>query len=536
MAASCTLVGLPEDVLIPLRHLAAHLGHQPLAITDDGSRTSLVEWSVLQRALEGLDFTTIPGVGAGTSGQAALAALVDCAVRANPEVDRAVGAVVGNALADALGHPLEFIPVDDAPPPFPEDRPHLDAVVLTDDGEPVYHSALNRFALKPGQWTDDFSMAACLADSLLVCGRYDGRDARIRWHNWWNHGYNNAFRFDRGRRFLGRGSVGLGGNICNSLHDLENYAGCEERIPPLYGASGEDAGNGSIMRLSPVPVMYHADLAQAEAMAARQSRGTHPGCDAAASCQFMAFFIVTAIRSGLAAGQSTKQFVDAVVSEFVRTHDMAQDSGYRNLWRVLRGEEPPESKECCWNWRMSRLPISAALKNRRAERTYNGYPISAGYFGSYCLDGLAMALWGVYHTTTFDQAVISVVNLLGDADSTGAVAGQLAGALYGYQGIKAGTPANVRHEGRCEIDAAGNMVPTAPAFPTVGACWLHHLLRWDPFSEIPLRAVLLYALQPLPEEAAADDEEKSTEESGGKRHCTRPPRRRVVADDDESEG
>jgi len=43
------------------------------------------------------------------------------------------------------------------------------------------------------------------------------------------------------------------------------------------------------------------------------------------------------------------------------------------------------------------------------QRTYNGYPISAGYFGSYCLDGLAMALWGVYHTTTFDQAVISVV-------------------------------------------------------------------------------------------------------------------------------
>ena len=75
-----------------------------------------------------------------------------------------------------------------------------------------------------------------------------------------------------------------------------------------------------------------------------------------------------------------------------------------------------------------------------AQGSYNGYPVLPGYWGSYCLDGLAMALWGLYHSNSFEEAIIRVVNFLGDADSTGAVVGQMAGALYGYRGIKAGPP------------------------------------------------------------------------------------------------
>ena len=66
---------------------------------------------------------------------------------------------------------------------------------------------------------------------------------------------------------------------------------------------------------------------------------------------------------------------------------------------------------------------------------YNGYPNTPGYFGSFCLDGLAMAMHSVAMTTSFDAAIAHCVNLLGDADSTGAICGQIAGALYGYGAV-----------------------------------------------------------------------------------------------------
>ena len=80
------------------------------------------------------------------------------------------------------------MPVDDTLPPFDAARPHLDPQEITCDGRPLYHEDKNTFALKPGQWTDDFSMALCLADSLLVHHYYNGADARIRWYSWWNNG------------------------------------------------------------------------------------------------------------------------------------------------------------------------------------------------------------------------------------------------------------------------------------------------------------------------------------------------------------
>ena len=45
-----------------------------------------------------------------------------------------------------------------------------------------------------------------------------------------------------------------------------------------------------------------------------------------------------------------------------------------------------------------------------------------------------MALWSVYYSTTFSEALEKCVNMLGDADSTGSMVGQLAGAIYGYSG------------------------------------------------------------------------------------------------------
>merc|ERR1719284_1385030 len=100
-------------------------------------------------------------------------------------------------------------------------------------------------------------------------------------------------------------------------------------------------------------------------------------------------------------------------------------------WLVT--SSPVSAKERCWNWKADTLDLAGTIGAR--GYSYNGYPVSEGYFGSYCMDGLAMALWSVYHTSSFDEAVTRSVNLLGDADSHGSITGQLAGALYGYSTI-----------------------------------------------------------------------------------------------------
>ena len=112
---------------------------------------------------------------------------------------RAMGSMLGMAIADAMGHRFEFTPLC------------YDEVVLKDMGEGIGGS----FKLKPGQWTDDTSMGLCLADSLLARGgEWNPHDCMHRFLAWWNGGYDNAFRYNE----RPRSSCGLGGNV-----NLINY-------------------------------------------------------------------------------------------------------------------------------------------------------------------------------------------------------------------------------------------------------------------------------------------------------------------------
>ena len=407
----------------------------------------------------------------------------------DPATGAAVAALIGLAIGDAVGHPFEFIAVDATLPKpdangvlsYPAHRPHLRSELAENElGEKFLDmvASENKFELKRGQWTDDCSMALCLADTLLAHKGYHGGDARLRWHKWWNYGYCNTFRHEPPLAIedpsnpgqisycCPRPSIGLGGNIAMSImeiNDLPEQQWEADDVPPIYGSKNEDAGNGSIMRLAPVPIAFHKDLDAALKVAECQSRATHPGPDAVACCKFMTYLIIKALKAHEngekigASGETMRRFVDSTIANFVAEYK-AKDTGMSKLHSIL-ASEPPSARECNWDWRAPEMRIREAIRERRSSEDgrYNGYPVIPTYWGAYCMDGLAMALWALYHSTSFSECIVKTVNLLGDADTTGAIAAQMAGAIYGWEGI-------VGSE--------------------MGQVFLKDLKQWDPYCEV----------------------------------------------------
>ena len=128
------------------------------------------------------------------------------------KIDRYRGSLLGLAVGDALGAPLEF----QAPGTF---EPIDDMI----GGGP--------HAVEPGQWTDDTSMALCLAESLIECGGFDARDQMERYVHWWREGYNSSKAV----------CLDIGNTVRHALSQFE------ETGEPFSGSTDPySAGNGSI--------------------------------------------------------------------------------------------------------------------------------------------------------------------------------------------------------------------------------------------------------------------------------------------------
>lgn len=347
------------------------------------------------------------------------------------KLDRCMGCMVGMAVADSLGHLWEFVDVVDE---VGSSGQYFDLKTFK------AHNVANQFQLKPGQWTDDCSMGLCIADSFIVRGGFDGSDMRLRFWHWWENGMNNAFRKDPTRS----DSVGLGGNISKSLFCIPEGT---QYVPntqpkPVFQVSGEDAGNGSLMRNAAVPIFAHNDLEMGMDIARRQSYTTHPGPMASEACAFLTYACFQALNADASAAQNPREFLEEAVTSYLNNvlpsveaaakSDSARGA-CKKMARLLTSAEPDSGKERNWNWKSASLDIEATLQRRGSQ--YNGYPVSAGYYGSFCMDGLAVALWCVYNTTNFNDAIVRCVNFLGDADTIGAICAQLAGAIYGYSAI-----------------------------------------------------------------------------------------------------
>ena len=269
-------------------------------------------------------------------------------------LDRGVGALLGLAVGDALGTTLEFMRRDAQPP-------------LTDiiGGGP--------FRLEPGQWTDDTAMAVALAESLVIKPALDERDLMERFVNWWRCGAYSC----TGKCF----DIGV--------TTRQAIARFEATGDPLAGSTDPmAAGNGSLMRLSPVAIRHWRDRPTLTDIAARQSRTTHAAPEAVDSCVAFAEILADAI------GGMGK---DELLAK-------TRSSGLPAVARVLAG-----------SWR----------GKRRQDVRSSGYVIHS----------LEAAIWCVARTADFRSAVLLAANLGDDADTVAAITGQLAGALYGADAI-----------------------------------------------------------------------------------------------------
>lgn len=176
--------------------------------------------------------------------------------------DQFRGALLGLACGDAVGTTVEFSPRGS----FPE---------VTDmvGGGP--------FRLKAGQWTDDTSMALCLATSLVEQGGIDAKDQLVRYCRWWREGYLSS----TGRCF------DIGNTISAALRRFEQTGRVD-----AGSTDPHTAGNGSIMRLAPVAIFYHRDIGECMAQAAESSKTTHGAEECLDACRLMAAMLYAAFH------------------------------------------------------------------------------------------------------------------------------------------------------------------------------------------------------------------------------------------------
>lgn len=278
-------------------------------------------------------------------------------------IDRYRGCLLGLAAGDALGTTLEFKP----PGSF---KPINDIV----GGGP--------FGLKPGQWTDDTSMALCLAESLIERQGFDPVDQLERYLRWYREGHLS--------------STGSCFDIGNTVRmALSRF---QETHEPYCGSTDPmSAGNGSIMRLAPVLLFYARNPREAIDRAGESSSTTHGARTAVDACRYLGGLIVGAVNG------CTKE---ELISE-----NYSPVSGY---W-----DENPTAPE------IAEIAAGSFKRQEPPEIKGTGYVVKS----------LEAALWAFYHGKSFKDGCLLAVNLGDDADTTGAVFGQLAGAFYGEQGI-----------------------------------------------------------------------------------------------------
>lgn len=270
--------------------------------------------------------------------------------------DKFYGCLVGLAIGDAVGAPLEFT----RPGSF----------------EPVTEMMSGgKLKISKGEFTDDTSMALCLAESLVECKGFDPADQMEQYGKWALHGHFSSRDY----------GFGFGQTFMTAYHKFRKtkdpYAGSSKPKRP---------GNGCIMRLAPVPLFFFPDEEAIIRYSGESSRTTHGMPESIFASRLFGRMLFMALSG---------KHKEAILFDHVPEHDAPE-----NIKQIANG----------------------------AYRRKKENEIESTFFAAKCLEA---ALWCFYHTRNYKEAILKAVNLGGDADSTAAVCGQLAGAYYGYNDI-----------------------------------------------------------------------------------------------------
>ena len=229
------------------------------------------------------------------------------------------------------------------------------------------------FDLLPGQFTDDTSMALCLAESLRH--GFDLHDQILRYVKWQEEGYLS--------------STGECFDIGNATWEaLERFKATGN--PTAGSLSPDSAGNGSIMRLAPVPIRFLDAPQLAIELCAEQSRTTHQSPECLMACRLLGDVLIRALQ-----GKSKDKIL------------------------------APSQQVIKW---------SSGLK-AISEGSYKLKNVNEIIGSGYVVESLEAALFCFWKTSNYRECVLMAANLGFDSDTTAAIAGQLAGATYLEAGI-----------------------------------------------------------------------------------------------------
>ncbi|MFG0417886.1 ADP-ribosylarginine hydrolase Tri1 [Pseudomonas sp. zjy_8] len=276
-----------------------------------------------------------------------------CTLTPGQAIDRAQGALLGLAIGDAVGTTLEF---------RRRDQGQISDMV---GGGP--------FRLAPGEWTDDTSMALCLADTYASQGKFDFAtfaDAMVRWYR---QGENSA----NGRCF------DIGNVTRRALEGWE-----AQGLAWMGNLEASTAGNGSLIRLAPTAIFRRHSLSATWWESVTQSSVTHRAIEVSECCKLFG----------------------------------------AQLHLALNGAD----KEEALSPKVRPLQPRALIINAGEYKHKTREQIRSS---GYVVDTLEAALWAVWNTDNFRDAILLAANLADDADSVAATAGQIAGALYGVSGM-----------------------------------------------------------------------------------------------------
>lgn len=242
-------------------------------------------------------------------------------------------------------------------------------------------------SLQKGNWTDDTSMALALADSIFKKG-WNLQDQMTRYLDW----------FQNGRYTIGDHYYAISYTTRQSLIKFE----LDGNANNSGDNSVEFSGNGSIVRLAPISIFYSDrypdNIEELSKKAEQSSKTTHSNSQCISACKYM-----TLIISGLIAGEAKDMVLSA-------------------KWDKLKLIRPLDSS----------IEKIVSGSYRREEVRGSGWVVAS----------LEAALWAFHDANNFEEAVLRAVNLGEDADTTGAVCGQIAGAYWGESNI----PDNLVHD------------------------------------------------------------------------------------------